>query len=260
MGVCSYRIESHMPTGIGTVCFERMIDVPHSHPALPDHRPLVIAHRAGNSLPRAVRAIQNGVDMIEADVWRHRKDLEIRHLKTLGPLPVLWDRWELKPGWTPRLKLPELLAEVPPELPIMLDLKGEDPHLPTSIIQTMREVSPEHRMLMCTRNWLHLDRIREVDDVFRIYSVGNIEERDTVFSRLDDMTHPAVSIHADLVTPAIMRAFDDRGVTVISWGVSSRRNAELLLSLGVDGLTIGEGPLQNWLLQARQDETTTANP
>jgi glycerophosphoryl diester phosphodiesterase len=220
----------------------------------------VIAHRAGNHLPKARRAIRRGADMIEADVWRYRRQLEVRHLKTLGPLPVLWDRWELKPGWTPRLHLDDLLHEMPPGMPIMLDLKGEDPHLSTSILETMRNDHPQHGIVMCTRKWIHLDRLRDAPDVHRVYSVGSQQEREHIFSRIETMDHPAVSIHHDLITPALMRRFDKAGATVISWGASTRDEIDLLLSLGIDGLTLSEGPLQTWLLKERRGEIRSVQP
>ncbi|MDQ4044804.1 MAG: hypothetical protein M3173_05075 [Chloroflexota bacterium] len=234
--------------------------MPHYHPLLPVHRPLVIAHRAGNQPARAKRAIERGVDMLEADVWRYRKNLEVRHLKTLGPLPILWDRWELRPGWTPRLHLAELLRETPPTIPIMLDLKGRDPNLAADILETMRQEHIEHEIVMCTRNWLHLDRIHDAGDVHRIYSVGSQQERDAIFSRVETMEHPAVSIHHDLVTPALMRRFDEAGVTVISWGATTRTEVDLLLSLGIDGITVSEGPLQTWLLNERQGTLGDVSP
>lgn len=232
--------------------------MPHQHPALPSHRPLVIAHRAGNYLPKIDRAIRRGADMIEADVWRYRKHLEVRHLKTLGPLPILWDRWELHPGWTPRLHLDELLEHTPPTIPVMLDLKGEDPNLSSSIVEAMRTRHPEHAIIMCTRNWLHLDRIHDATDVHRIYSVGSQQERDRILAKLDGAKQPAVSIHNDLVTPALMRQFDALGATVISWGASSRDEVDLLLSLGIDGITLSEGPLQTWMLNERQGRSIAA--
>ena len=61
-------------------------------------RLLAVAHRAGNSLSGLQRARELGVDVVEADVHLRRGRLEIRHLKTLGPLPWLWDRWESQVG------------------------------------------------------------------------------------------------------------------------------------------------------------------
>lgn len=231
--------------------------MPHYHPDLPDHRPFIVGHRAGNHIHKAERAIKRGVDMLEADVWRYRKKLEVRHLKTLGPLPILWDRWELAPGWTPRLHVDELLEATPDDIPVMFDLKGEDPHLPLGIIETLRNNYPDRPIIMCTRFWLQLDRIARETDITRIYSVGDQKERDGIFGRLETLEYPAVSIHKNLVNPSLMRRFDDVGAVVMAWGATTQDEADLLLSLGVDGLTVSEGALQNWLLAERQGRNGT---
>lgn len=228
--------------------------MPHRHPALPDHRPLVIAHRAANSLDGVARAVQRGVDMLEADVWRYNRRLEIRHLKTMGRVPLLWDRWTLAPGWTSRLTLPDLLSASPEGTRIMFDLKGHDPMLAPSMVRAIRDRQPERAIIMCTRFWAQLDRVSNERDVHRIYSIGSEQERGAIWSRLDAMEHPAVSIHRALVTPAISRRFAEIGVTVIVWDVTTRDQARRMLDLGVDGLTISAGPLQDWLLaQDRND-------
>ena len=85
---------------------------------------LAVAHRAGNSLAGLQSARELGVDVVECDVHRHRGRLEVRHLKTAGPLPFLWDRWELAPAGAPRLGLDELLAADQRGSTFMLDLKG----------------------------------------------------------------------------------------------------------------------------------------
>jgi glycerophosphoryl diester phosphodiesterase len=219
------------------------------HPTLPSRRPFIVGHRAGNNLADADKAIRLGVDMIEADVWRYHKRLEVRHLKTLGPLPLLWDRWRLAPGWTPRVRVAHLLEATPAELPIMFDLKGDDPSLSAELIDAIENHDPQRAIILCTSDWIHLDRVRERPNVHRIYSVGDESERDRVWSRIESMEHPAISIHRRLVTPALMARLKEIGATVISWGSSSRADAELMLSLGVDGLTVADGPLRSWLIQ-----------
>lgn len=44
------------------------------HPALPEARPLVIAHRSGNELHEARAAYEAGADMIETDIWRRSEE------------------------------------------------------------------------------------------------------------------------------------------------------------------------------------------
>ena len=64
------------------------------------------------------------MDVIECDVHEYRGRLEVRHLKTAGPLPFLWDRWELASASAPRLGLRELLEADRHGTTFMLDLKG----------------------------------------------------------------------------------------------------------------------------------------
>ena len=66
---------------------------------------LAIAHRAGNSLAGMHAANELGVDVIECDVHTYRGRLEVRHLRTAGPLPFLWDKGELVSASAPRLGL-----------------------------------------------------------------------------------------------------------------------------------------------------------
>ena len=89
--------------------------------------PLLIAHRAGNEPERLRAAERGGADVIEADLHLRRGRLELRHLKTVGSLPVYWDRWALAPPWRRFDDLGDLLAAAQPETALLLDLKGRDP-------------------------------------------------------------------------------------------------------------------------------------
>ena len=71
--------------------------------------PFVVAHRAGNCLDRLREAERLGVALIEADVRLFHGRPEIRHLKTVGPLPLYWDRWALASPFRRSLTLSELL-------------------------------------------------------------------------------------------------------------------------------------------------------
>lgn len=57
--------------------------------------PFVVAHGAGNCLDRLHEAERLGGSLIEADVRQFRGRPELRHSKTLGPVPLYRDRWEL---------------------------------------------------------------------------------------------------------------------------------------------------------------------
>ena len=56
---------------------------------------LAIAHRSGNTVAGLRSALDLGVDLVEADVHAYRGRLEVRHLKSMGGLPWLWDRGEI---------------------------------------------------------------------------------------------------------------------------------------------------------------------
>ena len=74
----------------------------------------LVAHRAGNDLALLRRAERVRPRLIEADVHLFRGRLEVRHLKTLGPLSVgsLVSRAaRARPG----CELHELLAAAGPE-------------------------------------------------------------------------------------------------------------------------------------------------
>ncbi len=207
------------------------------HPALPAERPLMIAHRAGNSPALALDAIAAGADLIEADVWRYRSRLEIRHVKTMGPVPLLWDRWELHPGWSPRFQLAALLEHIPSDQRLLLDLKGQDRNLGPEIVETILTLRPERRIIVCGRTWSQLDRIVDIPGICIFYSVGSDEELATIWERIRLMRHPVVSINRRYLTPELMRRFKDIETTVVSWAINTLDDAKRFHEMGVDGFT-----------------------
>ena len=69
--------------------------------------------------------------------------LEIRHEKTVGPIPILWDRWKLAAPWSPRLLLDDLLDAAADDTELLLDLKGGDPaHNAAALAACMRITAP----------------------------------------------------------------------------------------------------------------------
>ena len=74
-----------------------------------DEPPYVVAHRAANSLEGLQLAGGTGARLHECDIHLFWGRLEVRHLKTIGPIPILWDRWFLANPFTPRLLLADLL-------------------------------------------------------------------------------------------------------------------------------------------------------
>lgn len=199
-------------------------------------RPLAIAHRAGNHPDRLRAAEEMGVDFVEADVWLHRGRLEIRHEKTAGPFPVLWDRWSLSPGWTPRLGLAELVQTAHPTTVLLLDLKGLNRQLPTLLLETLAEHAPGQPFAVCSQNWDFLDTLRHRPEATTFYSVGNGRQLRALSHRLDRAGRHAVSIHSRLLDPATIRAIKERASAVVPWRVHTAAHAQQLLTWGVDGI------------------------
>lgn len=204
---------------------------------LPRERPLTIAHRAGNDLSLARQAFQAGADLIETDVWSYRGRLELRHVKTIGPIPLLWDRWTLEPGWGKRLILSDLLRALPSEARLFLDLKGNDPNLGRLVVDAIEREQPDLKLIVCGRNWRQLDAVSGNPDVMTFYSVGSDQELTAVWERLRRMTYPAVSIHCRYLTPETAGRLKDLGTTIVTWPINSISSARRLHALRVDGFT-----------------------
>jgi glycerophosphoryl diester phosphodiesterase len=197
----------------------------------------VVAHRAANSLPRLREAVAAGADIVEADVWLHRGRLEVRHSKTAGPLPVLWDRWSLERLSAQPFELIALLTALPPGTRLMLDAKGVNPGLPGLVTRVARDVRPDMRLLICSQNWSQLERFRPYSDVDLVHSIGNRRQLAAAWPVLHDAGYVAISIHARLLTPDVVTRLKRHVAAVITWPVNTAVQLERVLALGVDGFT-----------------------
>ena len=201
------------------------------------HSPFLVAHRAGNDLDLLRQAEHAGVRLVEADVHLVRGRLEVRHLKTLGPVPILWDRWRLAAPWAPRLHLDRLLGAAAPGTELMLDLKGRNPRLPMLVAAALDEHGGGRGVTVCSQSWSLLAPFAGRADVRRIWSVGNRRQ----LARLDRL--PAhqrldgVSIHRRLLDAATVERLKARADSVITWPISEADDARALAAWGVDGVT-----------------------
>jgi glycerophosphoryl diester phosphodiesterase len=202
----------------------------------PDPRPFVVAHRAGNDLRLLARAARAGVRLVEADVHLFAGRLEVRHLKTLGPVPVLWDRWELRPPWTPRLSLHRLLAAVGPDTELMLDLKGRDVRLAVAVADAVRRIRPERPLTVCSQCWALVEAVRDAAAVRVVHSVGGARQLARLRARLEREPVQGISIHRRLLTPAVTGELRARAGVLMTWPVSSAADARELAAWGVDGV------------------------
>ena len=192
----------------------------------------VVAHRAGNDLARLRTASTLGLQLAEADVHLHRGRLEVRHLKTAGPLPVLWDRWALASPWAPRLELEALLEAARGAAPeLMLDLKGHDRRLSERIAGAVAGFG--RRVTVCSQDWRLLDPLAGIPGVRVVHSIGGI----SALRRLPRERRLAgISIHRRLLDTATMGELRALAGTIMSWPVETVGEARRLQALGVDGL------------------------
>jgi glycerophosphoryl diester phosphodiesterase len=196
---------------------------------------LAVAHRAGNDLGTLRAAALMGADVIEADVHLHRGRLEVRHTKTLWPLPWLYDAGQLHPADLPRLHLGELLDALPPKQTIMLDLKGVG-RAGAEVARAVHARSPEHPLLVCARWWPSVLPFAEAPWAKVLLSVRGRTELGQLWRRLATGTAPyGTSIHLSLLTPEVVRALHAYGLTVLTWPVDDTASLARARELGVDG-------------------------
>ena len=196
---------------------------------------LAVAHRAGNDLAVLREAALLGADVIEADVHLHRGRLEVRHLKSMGPLPWLWDRWELRPLATDQLLLDALLEALPNRQTIMLDLKGVGRVGPETL-RHLHERSVQHPLMVCARWWPSALAFRDAPWAKVLLSARGRAEIARLRRRLR-AGHPpyGVSVHLSMLTPALVREIQGAGSVVLTWPVDDRQALERARHLGVDG-------------------------
>jgi len=153
----------------------------------------------------------------------------------MGPLPLLWDRWRLAPGWTPRLQLEALLAAASPGTELMLDLKGRDVRLSRRVAEALARPRPS-RVTVCSRNWALLEPLRDVPGVRLVHSVGSRRQLRALRRRFAGRRLAGVSIHRGLLDPATVADLRRRAELVITWPVSTVDEARALGGWGVDGI------------------------
>lgn len=204
-------------------------------------RALAIAHRAGNSLAGLHEANQLGVDVIECDVHHYRGRLEVRHLKTAGPLPFLWDRWELSSASAPRLGLSELLEAGAHGTMFMLDLKGRRTAAARSVAQLLHEEGHHAPVLCCGRHWRSIDVLARLPYVLPVLSARTRGELARLQVRVaqGDPVH-GVSVHRQLLDRDTVALLSRHVEIVMTWPVNDAATLDRMLGLGVNGIISDE--------------------
>ena len=213
---------------------------------------LAIAHRAGNSLAGLHEANVLGVDVVECDVHEFRGRLEVRHLKTAGPLPFLWDRWELASASAPRLGLRELLEADARRTTFMLDLKGRHTGAARSVARLLHELGHHQPVLVCGRHWPSVEVLTTLPYVRPVLSARTRAELGRLRSRVadGDRVH-GVSVHRTLLDDALVEELLRRVEVVMTWPVNDSTTLATVLAVGVNGVISDESAVLRELLAER---------
>lgn len=202
---------------------------------------LAIAHRAGNSLAGMHAANELGVDVIECDVHSYRGRLEVRHLKTAGPLPFLWDKGELVSGSAPRLGLQELLEADEHGTLFMLDIKGPWTWAGRDVARMLHDGGHHRPVLACGRWWPSIDAMAHLPYVRPVLSARNRFEMGRLRRRLVRGPRPyGVSVHRDLLDREVVAWLHEHVEVVMTWPVNDLTSLDRLLEIGVRGVISDE--------------------
>lgn len=200
---------------------------------------LAIAHRAGNSLAGLHAANLVGADVVECDVHEYRGRLEVRHLKTAGPLPFLWDRWELASSSAPRLGLGELLAAGRHGATFMLDLKGRQSSSGRAVAELIHEEGHHRDVFVCGRHWPSVDAVAVLPYVRRVLSARTQGELARLLALLESRSAapPAgTSVHRNLLDAATVVRLRRRVDLLMTWPVNDLATLDHLVDLGATGI------------------------
>jgi glycerophosphoryl diester phosphodiesterase len=202
---------------------------------------LAIAHRAGNSLAAMHAANELGVDVIECDVHTYRGRLEVRHLRTAGPLPFLWDRGELVSASAPRFGLQELLEADEHGTLFMLDLKGPWTWAGRNVARMLHDGGHHRPVLACGRWWPSVDAMAHLPYVRPVLSARNRVEWRRLTRRLARGPTPyGVSVHRSLLDAGRVADLHRHVELVMTWPVNDSATLEAVLEMGVDGVISDE--------------------
>lgn len=213
--------------------------------------PLAIAHRAGNSLAGLHAANSLGADVIECDVHEHRGQLEVRHLKTAGPLPFLWDRWELASASAPRLGLLELLEADRHATLFMLDLKGRRTSAARAVADLLHESGRDRPVMVCGRHWPSVDVLADLPFVLPVLSARNRLELSQLRERVRRSPAHGVSVHRSLLTSEIVAELRASVELVMTWPINDLDLLQSTLAIGANGVISDEPTVLQALLSSR---------
>jgi glycerophosphoryl diester phosphodiesterase len=196
---------------------------------------LAVAHRSGNTVAGLRAALDAGVDLVEADVHAYRGRLEVRHLRSMGGLPFLWDRdGVVRRRPHHRFELAELVQELGDDHRLMIDLKGVHPRLAPKVSQLLREASPGRSLTVCTKSWWMLDAFDL--PVRRVLSAATARGVTRLRARVAAAPVHGVSVRLSLLTPEVVADLHLGTDLVLAWPVDTPGALKQARRVGADGV------------------------
>jgi glycerophosphoryl diester phosphodiesterase len=203
--------------------------------------PAVIAHGGGNSRDSAVEAVRWGADLIEADIWSYRGQLEMRHERRVPFTPILFERWYLKWGLDSQHSLSGLVQDVQSSAGILLDFKNRG-DLPRLLREALTAAGGEPRVCASSQHWPVIRMIHEqVPSMEMFYSIDVEAQLELFFTIAErDALPTGVSCNHEHLDRGLIDRFHKKGLAVIAWTVDEPERAADLASWGVDAITTND--------------------
>ena len=198
-------------------------------------RLLAVAHRSGNSVAGLREALAAGVDLVECDVHAYRGRLEVRHHRSMGGLPWLWDRDGVVPrGRHERFELHQLIAELGDDHRLMIDLKGVHPRLAPQVARLLKAESPDRSLTVCTKAWWMLDAFDV--PVRRVLSAASRRGVARLRARVAAGPVDGVSVRLSLLTPELVEELHRGTDLVMAWTVDDAAALAQARAVGADAV------------------------
>jgi glycerophosphoryl diester phosphodiesterase len=158
-----------------------------------------------------------------------------------GPLPFLWDRWEIASAYAPRLGLEELLEADIRGATFMLDIKGRRASAAHALAEFLHGRGQHRPVFVCGR-WLpSVETVAEVPFVLPVLSARNRSELARLRQRLASgpPVH-GVSVHMSLLSSALVAELRRHVEVVMTWPVNDLAGLDAMLRIGITGVISDE--------------------
>lgn len=203
---------------------------------LSEPRPVVVAHRAGNT-PQTVADALHRADMIEFDTHLFRGRVEVRHAKVLWPTARLWEKWYLLPANTDVASIESVLDAIPPEVPLLVDLKCFTRRAGRRIRQAIPD---DRRVIVSCRSWWVLGAFRNRPRTLALRSCGNRLQMRlvTLLPGLGEQT--GIVAHNRLLDEEATGKVLTRTPLLFTWAVPTLARGRELVDRGLTGLIVDD--------------------